>query len=253
MSEATWPNIVYDYSGIEVLVTGGSNGIGAGIAAAYASAGANVTITGTRTFAGDYDNDLSAYRYLQLRLTNNQEIQGVADALPHLDILINNAGCNMPNGKSEYDPDVFDESLRINLSSLYRLSAALHPKIAKSKLSGGGSVMGIASMTSFFGNSWVPGYGAAKAGLVQLVKTLSIAWAKDNIRVNTVAAGLIESNMTAAMLTSDELTDPFIQRTPLSRVGTPHDIAGAVLFLTSPAASFITGHTLPVDGGYSIA
>jgi 3-oxoacyl-[acyl-carrier protein] reductase len=253
MSEATWPNIAYDYSGIEVLVTGGSNGIGAGIAAAYASAGANVTITGTRAFADDYDHDLSAYRYLQLRLTNNQEIQGVADALPHLDILINNAGCNMPNGKSEYDPDVFDESLRINLSSFYRLSAALHPKLANSKLSGGGSVMGIASMTSFFGNDWVPGYGAAKAGLVQLVKTLSIAWAKDNIRVNTVAAGLIESNMTAAMLTSDELTDPFIQRTPLSRVGTPHDIAGAVLFLTSPAASFITGHTLPVDGGYSIA
>ncbi|MBW2712888.1 MAG: SDR family oxidoreductase [Deltaproteobacteria bacterium] len=251
MSEATWPNITYDYSGMEVLVTGGSSGIGTGIAAAYAAAGANVTITGTRASADDYDNDLSAYRYLQLRLTENNDIQGVADAIPQLDILINNAGSNMP--KSEYDPDVFEEALRVNLASFYRMSAAFHDKLGQSKFPGGASVMGIASMTSYFGNDWVPGYGAAKAGLVQLVKTLSMAWAKDNIRVNTVAAGLIESNMTAAMLKSDKLIKPFIERTPLSRVGTPHDIAGAVLFMTSPAASFITGHTLPVDGGYSIA
>jgi 3-oxoacyl-[acyl-carrier protein] reductase len=121
MSEATWPNITFDYSDTEVLVTGGSSGIGAGIAAAYLAAGASVTITGTRASADEYDDDLSSYRYLQLRLTDNEDIQRVADALPQLDILINNAGCNMPNGKSEYDPEVFEESLRINLSGFYRL------------------------------------------------------------------------------------------------------------------------------------
>ncbi len=108
------------------------------------------------------------------------------------------------------------------------------------------------SLTSLFGNEIVPGYGAAKAGLVQLTKTLAIAWAGENIRSNAIVAGLIESNMTALMLTIDEMIAPMIARTPLGRVGQPSDIAGAVLFLSSPAAAFITGQALAVDGGYSI-
>lgn len=248
---ATWPNLNYDYKGSHVLVTGGSNGIGAGIAAAYRDAGANVTITGTRANAADYDGDLSGYRYLQLQLTDDAQIDAVAAALPKLDILVNNAGANFA-AQNEYEPDVFEKSVRVNLLSAYRMAHACLPKLMQSELPGGASVVGIASMTSYFGVEVVPGYGAAKAGLVQLTKTLSIAWAKHNIRANSVAAGMIESNMMGAALQMPEFTDPIFARTPQKRIGTPQDIAGAVLFLTSSAASFITGQTLPVDGGYSI-
>lgn len=247
-----WDQIVFDYSGKRVLVTGGSNGIGYGIASAYRESGAAVTITGTRPTADDYDKDLSGFDYRQLQLTDNAQIEQVAAGLDSLDILINNAGASLPGGKDEYQPEVFEESLRINLSSVYRMAHACKAKLAKSSISGGGSIIGMGSLTSLFGNEFVPGYGAAKAGLVQLTKTLAIAWAGDNIRPNAIIAGLIESNMTAAMLTIDEMSAPMIARTPLGRVGQPADIAGAVLFLSSPAASFITGQALAVDGGYSI-
>jgi len=248
---SAWANVRYDYRGAAVLVTGGTSGIGAGIAAAYQAAGAEVTITGTRPSVRDYEGDLGAYRYLQLSLTDKAQIASVAEALPRLDILVNNAGANFML-QSEYDPEVFERGLQVNLASAFRLSQALKGKLAASKLPGGAGVIGIASLTSFFGLEVVPAYGAAKAGLVQLVKTLSITWAKDNIRVNAVAAGVTASRMTAQMLKVPPMMAPILARTPLKRVGQPEDVAGAVLFLTSAAASFITGQTVLVDGGYSI-
>jgi 3-oxoacyl-[acyl-carrier protein] reductase len=248
-----WPRVQYDYGEIRVLVTGGTSGIGEGIARAYAAAGAEVTITGTRERVAEYDGkDFSAFRYLPLDVRDAAAIEAVAATLPALDILVNNAGAAFPGGRDEYDPDVFEESLRINLAGAYRMAHACRAKLAKSTLEGGASIIGLASMTSFFGNEYVPGYGAAKAGISQLTKTLSIAWAADRIRVNAVAAGLIRTNMTAVMLADEALTTPFMSRVPMSRVGTPLDIAGAVLFLSSPAASYITGSTLVVDGGFSI-
>lgn len=247
-----WDHIKFDYSGARVLITGGSNGIGYGIASAYRDAGAEVTITGTRANAADYDNDLSGMRYQQLLVTDNAAIEALAASLDGLDILINNAGASLPGGKDEYQPDVFEESVQINLNSTYRLAHACKDMLTASAFPGGSSIIGMGSLTSLMGNEIVPGYGAAKAGLVQLTKTLAIAWAADNIRVNAIVAGLIESNMTAAMLTIDEMTAPMIARTPMARVGTPKDIAGAVLFLSSPAAGYVTGQALPVDGGYSI-
>ena len=119
-------------------------------------------------------------------------------------------------------------------------------------LPGGGNVVSIASMASFFGIETVPGYGAAKAGLVQMTKTLSIHWGKQNLRVNAVAAGLTRSAMTAWFMDDMEMTAPTLARTPLDRIGDPEDVAGAVLFLTSAAARHITGQTVIVDGGYSI-
>jgi 3-oxoacyl-[acyl-carrier protein] reductase len=252
MNSHQWPNIEYDYTNATVLVTGGSNGIGEGIAKAYQAAGATVHITGTRANASDYEKDLSGLNYHQLQVTEADNIQDVAKVIPELDILINNAGASLPGGKDEYDPEVFELALTINLTSAYRMAQACKDALASSQFSGGASIISMGSLTSLFGNEVVPGYGAAKAGLVQLTKTLGIAWAEQNIRVNAVAAGLIETNMTAAMLTVEEMTQPFIDRTPMKRVGTPHDIAGAVLFLSSSAAAFITGQTLPVDGGYSI-
>jgi NAD(P)-dependent dehydrogenase (short-subunit alcohol dehydrogenase family) len=246
-----WHNLRYDYHGSHVLVTGGTAGIGAGIAAAYREAGAEVSITGTRKSAADYAEDLSGYRYLQLNLTDNAQIEAVAAALPRLDILINNAGANFML-QNEYKPEVFEKGLQVNLASPYRMAYACHAKLAASRFPAGASLIGIASLTSFFGLEVVPAYGAAKAGLVQLVKTLGIAWAKENIRVNAVAAGITESRMTAQMLKVPAMMAPVLERTPMKRVGKPHDVAGAVLFLTSGAAGYITGQTLLVDGGYSV-
>jgi NAD(P)-dependent dehydrogenase (short-subunit alcohol dehydrogenase family) len=250
-SAKTWSDCPYDYRGAKVLVTGGSNGIGAAIAAAYQAAGANVTITGTRASSADYDHDLRGYRYLQLQLTDNDQIDRVAAALPELDILVNNAGGNFAL-EDEYQPGIFEKSIQVNLLSVYRMAQGCHDKLAASSLPGGGAIINLASMTSYFGVELVPGYGAAKAGLVQLTKTLSIKWARDNIRVNAVAAGLIESNMTAGFLAHEEAAAPSLARIPMSRFGNPWDIAGPVLFLTSSAAGYVTGQTLPVDGGFSV-
>jgi NAD(P)-dependent dehydrogenase (short-subunit alcohol dehydrogenase family) len=253
MNHIDWPDLTFDYRGRHVLVTGGTSGIGAVIAAAYSRAGAHVSVTGTRPAAADYPEDLSDYCYLPLNVLDNDQIENVSCALPQLDILVHCAGVALcGDGGSEFDPEAFERALQINLSSFYRMALALRPKLAVSSLPGGASVISIASMTSFFGNPQVPGYGAAKAGLVQLSKTLAIAWAVQGIRVNAVAAGLTETRMTVNHIANDQALEPLLQRTPLKRVARPGDIAGAVLFLTSSAAAFITGQTLPVDGGYSV-
>jgi NAD(P)-dependent dehydrogenase (short-subunit alcohol dehydrogenase family) len=155
-------------------------------------------------------------------------------------------------GIDEWDPDHFERSVAINLTGLYRLTSALKPKLAASAFPGGASVIGIASMSSLFGIEIVPGYGAAKTGLVGLTRTLAAAWGREKIRVNAVAVGLVASRATAAAIGTPGFTDPTIARTPLGRIGEPGDVAGPVLFLTSPAAAYVTGQTLPVDGGFSI-
>lgn len=247
---SSWANPRFDYRGAQVLVTGATSGIGAGIAAAYRDAGAAVTITGTRASAAEYDGDLTGYRYLPLQLEDNTGIAQVAAALPQLDILVNNAGGNFA-AQNEYEPELFERAVRVNLLSAYRMAHACHAQLAASRLPGGASVIGIASMSSYFGIEVVPGYGAAKAGLVQLTKTLAVAWAKERIRVNAVACGLIHSRMTDGFLSMPD-SEPSRLRTPMQRFGTPVEVAGAVLFLTSEAAGFITGQTLPVDGGFSV-
>ena len=246
-------NVSYDFSGSRVLVTGGSSGIGTAIATAFAEAGARVSITGTRTAASEYETDLGRFAYHSLQMTDSDGISALASRLDGLDVLINNAGANFPGGKNEAIPDVFEESVAINLFGAYRMSVACREMLAKSDLDGGSSIINLASMSSYFAVPVVPGYAAAKGAIVQMTKNLAVSWVADGIRVNAVAPGLIESNMTAAMKGVEALEQPHIGRTPMGRWGTPEDIAPAILFLSSSAARFITGQTLPVDGGFTAA
>lgn len=245
--------VSFDYSGMEVLVTGGTGGIGRATAAAYRDAGASVTITGTRAAAGDYADALDGCAYHPLDIENAGSIDALAASVERCDILVNATGIAlMTIGLDEYEPDIFERAVTMHLTGAYRLANAFAGRLCASSLEGGGSFIGIASMSSYFGIEQVPGYGAAKAGLVQLVKTLGMVWAKKGARANAVAAGLTESRMTAGVKDMPEVLAPTIARTPLGRLGLPEDIAGPILFLTSPAARFVTGQTLIVDGGYSV-
>ncbi len=241
----------FDYSGARVLVTGGSNGIGLGIARAFLTAGADVAITGRHARAADYAHDLSGFAYFSLDVRDPEALARVAGAQPRLDVLVNNAGANFPFEPSEWDPAVFEDAVRVNLFSAFRMATACKGLLAASALAGGASVLNVASMSAFRAVPFVPGYGAAKAGIVALTKNLAVAWAGEGIRVNAIAPGLIESNMTKVMKGVAALEGPELAKVPLRRWGTPDDLAPAFLFLASDAARFITGTTLCVDGGYS--
>ena len=246
-------NISFDYSKANILVTGGTSGIGKAIAEAYLASGAGVTITGTKSSLKEYPDITDKFSYIQLNLEDKKSIDNIKNSIKELDILINNGGLAFPDGKSEDIPDIFDRAVYIHLNSFYRISNLLQPLLKKSNIQGGASIIGIASMSSFFGMPIVPGYGAGKGGLVQLIKTLSMKWADDSIRINAIAAGFIKTRMTEPIVNSEEMSKDIINRIALKKFGDPIDIANAVLFMTSPAASYITGETLKVDGGYSIS
>lgn len=244
----------HDFSGAHVLITGGTSGIGAACAALLRDAGAEVTITGTRGGPGDYDADLSGYRYLQLDIEDKTNIDAVAASLPRLDVLVNNAGIALPSlGLDEWEPDVFNRAVAMLLNGAFRMAQRTVDLLAQSVIPGGGSVIAIASMSSFFGIPVVPGYGAAKTGLVGLTRTMAAHWGPRGVRANAVAAGLTRSRMTADTFAQEAWTAPTLARTPLGRLGEAGDIAQAIAFLASPAASWITGQTLAVDGGYTIS
>jgi len=239
----------FDFGGARVLVTGGSNGIGHRVAREFAQAGADVTITGRRADAEAYDTDLSGLRYAQLEVRDRAQMAAVVETLDGLDVLINNAGHPAP--ADEWDPDAFEDSVTVNLHSTFRLSQLCKPLLQRSTLDGGGNIVNMCSMSSFFPVPIVPGYGASKAAIVQITKTMAVSWASDGLRVNAVAPGLIETNLTRATKGIEAIEKPQLDRTPMGRWGTTEEVAPAFLFLASPAARYITGQVLCVCGGYS--
>jgi len=238
------------FQGRQVLVVGGSSGIGAGIAAGFLRHGAAVTVAGATPAdveLAQADAHLAGARCVQLDVRDGAAVQSCVDALARLDVLVNCAG--VIRRGDELDPEVFSQVLDINLNGTMRTCAAARDKLRAA----GGSIINTASMLSFFGGGLVPGYAASKGGVAQLTKSLAIAYAADGIRVNALAPGWIATRLTDALQTDAARSAPILARTPLGRWGRPEDIAGPALFLASPAAAFVTGVILPVDGGYLIS
>lgn len=238
--------ITYDFTGRKALVTGGTSGIGAAIAEAFANAGAHVTITGTAADAGGYAGLPRHDRYLPLRLGERNSVLALADACGELDILVNNAGRTAM-------PEDFDTAVDELLKGTHALTRACLPMLSRSAQAGGGAVISIASMMAFFGNTFFPGYGAAKAGLVMLTRSLAQEWAPKNVRINALAPGAIRTPMTEHYATDPVYGPAAAQRIALGRWGEPAEIADPVLFLASAASRYITGECLMVSGGYMIA
>jgi NAD(P)-dependent dehydrogenase (short-subunit alcohol dehydrogenase family) len=239
------------YGGKTVLVTGGTSGIGAAVSRAFLRAGAKVTAAGVAqsevdALAGDADFAKASLKLLDVR--DGGAVNDLIAGLPSLDILVNCAG--IIRRGDELDPVVFEQVVDINLNGTMRCCAAARPLLAQS---GTGAIVNLASMLSIFGGGLVPGYSASKGGISQLTKSLAIAYAPDTIRVNAVAPGWIATPLTQALRDDPARSDPILARTPLKRWGSPDDVAGAVLYLCSPVAAFVTGTTLVVDGGYSIS
>jgi 3-oxoacyl-[acyl-carrier protein] reductase len=240
----------FDFSGTTVLVTGGTSGIGHAIATAFADAGASVTVTGTRSSAADYDTDLSAFAFESVEMRDGAGVEALAARVGSLDVLVNNAGANFPDGRDEWEPDAFAASFALNAEGAMRLTVGLRRVLAASPMAGGASVVNITSMTAFRSTTIVPGYSAAKAALVALTRNLALHWVGDGIRVNAVAPGLVDTPMTAPMKAFPELLDAELGRAAMARMADPAEVAAAVLFLSSSASAYTTGSVLAVDGGY---
>lgn len=242
----------FDFTGTVILVTGGTSGIGHAIATAFRDAHATVHVTGTRRTADEYDTDLSRLEYHQLEMTDAAAVDALGRSFTALDVLVNNAGMNFPGGRDEWIPDAFEDALTINLSGHFRLTMACHDALVASTAPGGANVVNLASMSAFRAVPIVPGYGSAKAGLLQLTRNLAARWATEGIRVNALAPGVIDTPMTAPMKGLPELVDEQIAHIPMGRFGTVDEIAGVALFLCTEQASYMTGHAVAVDGGYAI-
>jgi 2-dehydro-3-deoxy-D-gluconate 5-dehydrogenase len=246
---------LFDLKGKAALVTGGNGGIGLGMAKGLAQAGARVAIAGR-----DAAKNAAAVKALgagalsvTADLTDEKAcramVEEAAGRLGRLDILVNNAGTNVRKRPEEYSLDEWKLVLDTNLTSAFVAAQAAYPHM---KRAGGGKIVNIGSMMSLFGAAFVAPYGASKGGIVQLTRALATAWARDNIQVNAVLPGWIDTALTQrARKDIPGLHENVLRRTPAGRWGEPGDLSGIAVFLCSAASDFVSGTAIPVDGGYS--
>jgi 2-dehydro-3-deoxy-D-gluconate 5-dehydrogenase len=192
---------------------------------------------------------------LKIDIADESQIRQMVDEtlanFGRIDILVNNAGVNIRKMPQDYQISEWDEVLKTNLRSVFICSRAVYPAMKKA---GGGKIINIGSMTSIFGNAKLAPYGASKGAVVQLARSLAAAWASDNIQVNTILPGWIDTDLTIqARKDLAGLDEKVKSRTPAGRWGAPQDLAGAAIFLASRASDYITGVALPVDGGFSMS
>jgi 3-oxoacyl-[acyl-carrier protein] reductase len=224
-----------DFSAKQILVVGGSSGIGNGIAQAFRAKGARVQVCGTRASAADYSaadgSDLEGLNYAQLDVSEASAIEAFQPSCDRLDVLVLAQGAVIYR-RGEFEMAGFRKVMEVNLMSLMACAAKFHPSTA-----------------AYHATKGNPAYNASKTGALGLTRTLAQAWAEDGIRVNGIAPGLVDTKMTKVTTANPKRLQGAIERIPLNRLGTPADMAGAALFLASPLSSYIVGHTLVVDGG----
>lgn len=243
--------ITLDFTGQRVLVIGGSSGIGNGIAQSFREAGANVAITGTRevaAYAGEAGSNLDGLDYHTLDIVQDAAVAVFASGFGPLNVLVNAVG-TVAYGRKEFEIETFRRVMDVNLTGVMNACVCFKPALAGAR----GSIINIASLASFFSTRNNPAYSASKGGMAILTKTLADNWGRDGIRVNGIAPGFVESKLTRVSRDNPAIYEGSLRKTPLGRWGTPQDMGGAALFLASPLASFITGQTICVDGGLSLA
>jgi 2-deoxy-D-gluconate 3-dehydrogenase len=249
---------LFDLHGKVAIVTGGNGGIGLGIARGLAQAGADVVVAGRntdKTAAAVAELESLGVRSIGLNvdvLDENQVHSMVTETVAVLggvDILVANAGTNIRKQPEDYTPADWQYIVGINLTGVFACSQAAYPEL---KRRDGGKILTIGSMASIFGFDVASVYAATKGGVVQLTRSLAAAWAKDNIQVNCILPGWIDTELTQrARRTLGTLHDDVLDRTPAERWGQPVDLAGPAVFFCSRASDFVTGTALPVDGGFS--
>jgi 2-dehydro-3-deoxy-D-gluconate 5-dehydrogenase len=250
---------LFDLKGRVALVTGGNGGIGLGMARGMAQAGASIVISGrNEEKASAALKNLAALgakaAFVAADVTKPEEcrkmVQNAAAKFGRLDILVNNAGTNIRKQPEEYALEEWQMVLNTNLTSAFVCSQAAYAEMKKTK---GGKIINIGSMMSIFGAPFAAPYASSKGGIVQMTKACATAWAKDNIQVNAVLPGWIDTELTRkgrAQIAG--LQEKVQARTPAGRWGVPDDLSGIAVFLASAASDFVTGTAIPIDGGFSI-
>lgn len=242
----------FDYSGKTVLVVGGSSGIGNGIAQSFREYGAQVYVWGTRPSAESYreepGSNLEGLHYARVDVADSDNIERADVPFNTLDVLILAQGTVLYD-RQEFRTSAFKRVVDVNLISLMACAEKFHPMLTKSR----GSLVVISSAAAFHSTRGNPAYNASKTGAYGLTRTLGEAWAKDGIRVNGIAPGLVESKLTQVTVAEPKRLESALKRIPARRLGTPQDMANVALFLASPFASYILGQTILVDGGMLLA